>query len=438
MILSTYEVAWECEEPALPGRGCGDGVSPLQEAERRGEPPETIRGPLAAPKGIVVARFVAIPVTMGDAFFLERDGRSVLVDGGNNVEGFPALFREHVNRVGADIVVCTHNDADHTNGIIGFLQAALRCREVWLPGRWLDTLPGLMRPWNEVAEDVACGAVEFWSEQEPKEPVEKPASIEEVGGMLSESCLKAEASENGSASDWPDEVGDAVDNQELTPPQWWDRWWRIYIPPPAGPVSDPRFWRIIDGALQAGERIRRIARLAYANGVPVRWFEYDPGRASGGLPGFLQVLSGRRIVRVSPYRTLFARLALTTVNKESLVLYSPSDHTSPGVLFCADSDLQRVSLPLRARDLVTAPHHGADANKEAYKAVSVSLPASASLTWVRSDCRTTTRPCPVYTKSLAGRRFCTVCRTGPPKQPVILIGRRSVWARHPQLRSCQC
>src|SRR5262249_5140001 len=120
----------------------------------------------------------------------------------------------------------------------------------------------------------------------------------------------------------------------------------LYIQPPTGPIADPRFWRVFEAALQAGDRIRRIARLAYANGVPVRWFEHAPGAASGGLPGFLHVLSARRIARVFPYQTLFARLALTTVNRESLVLYSPRDAAAPGALFCADSDLQGVHVAL--------------------------------------------------------------------------------------------
>src|SRR5262249_49339339 len=97
-----------------------------------------------------MARFIAIPVTIGDAFYLERDGRSILVDGGKSERAFPALFHYHVNRAGADIIVCTHNDADHTNGIIGFLEAALPCREIWLPGSWLTTVKDLMRPDGEV------------------------------------------------------------------------------------------------------------------------------------------------------------------------------------------------------------------------------------------------------------------------------------------------
>ena len=39
------------------------------------------------------ARFIAIGVGQGDAFFLERGGCTILVDGGRSMEGFPAQFQ---------------------------------------------------------------------------------------------------------------------------------------------------------------------------------------------------------------------------------------------------------------------------------------------------------------------------------------------------------
>jgi hypothetical protein len=144
------------------------------------------------------------------------------------------------------------------------------------------------------------------------------------------------------------------------------------------------------------------------------------------------------VVRVFPSGTLFTRLALTTVNKESLVLYSPRDHQAPGVLFCADSDLQGVPLPLRPLDLITVPHHGAEANQDMYIAVKSALGESLNtLTWVRSDSRAKKLPCSAYCE-LPGRKFCTVCRTGPPKQRVVIIGRGGFWARQAKVRSCEC
>ncbi len=96
------------------------------------------------------AQFIAIPVAQGDAFYLKRNDFSVLVDGGRSCSAFPMLFRQTTKANGVDILVCTHNDADHANGILGFLKAGLKCNELWLPGRWLTALPGTLKPFPEV------------------------------------------------------------------------------------------------------------------------------------------------------------------------------------------------------------------------------------------------------------------------------------------------
>ena len=66
-------------------------------------------------------RFVAIPVGQGDAFYLDRGEWSVLVDGGRSKNTFGATFQTTTGATAVDVVVCTHNDADHANGILGFL-----------------------------------------------------------------------------------------------------------------------------------------------------------------------------------------------------------------------------------------------------------------------------------------------------------------------------
>jgi hypothetical protein len=269
---------------------------------------------------------------------------------------------------------------------------------------------------------------------------ESPSTIEQVGSLIPGSDFESEPLDGNTPSDWPEDVADAAeDAEDSIPSEQWSWWWQRYVRHYRySPPYSPEFWDIFQGAIEAGERIKRIARLAYANGVPVRWFQYDPGSADSGVLDLLHVLSARPVVRVFPSGTLFSRLALTTVNKESLVLYSPRDHQSPGVLFCADSDLQGVSLPLRPRDLITVPHHGAEANQDVYIAVSTALGENLNtLTWVRSDSRVKKRPCSAY-RGLPGRKFCTVCRTGLPKQRVTLVGRGGVWARQAKVRSCEC
>lgn len=339
-------------------------------------------------------------------------------------------------------MVCTHNDADHTNGIIGLLEAGLACREIWLPGRWLSLMKDVSQPGEMVIDDIIKGAIEYWNET-PEASRLAQNSLEDVGAALSDPTppeLESTPLEGDKPVDWPDDVVKALEQSgNLPEAKGREPWWRWHIPPLQRPLGDPPgFLRVVREAIDAAYRIRRIAQMAFDNGIPVRWFEHSPSKASGGIPGFLHCVSARQVGRVFPYRPLFRGLALTTVNKESLVLYSPPNRQSPGVLFCADSNLHSMKLPIRQRDLITVPHHGSEDNQSAYMVISGAVgPTLSSLTWVRSDSRTSQRPGNTY-RQLPGTKICTICRVGPPKQRVMMIGRRGRWARQPGIRQCAC
>src|SRR5215470_15953666 len=124
-------------------------------------------------------RFIAVPVAQGDAFYLERDEWSVLVDGGRSRSGFPAMFQTATKADGVSVAVCTHNDADHANGILGFLKAGLRCEEVWLPGRWLAALPDVLKPFVEVFVELAADVanVNALPNTEKQQSVQSPIEV---------------------------------------------------------------------------------------------------------------------------------------------------------------------------------------------------------------------------------------------------------------------
>jgi hypothetical protein len=65
------------------------------------------------------------------------------------------MFQAITRKNHVDIVICTHNDADHSEGTIGYLQSGLGCKEVWLPGRWLSVLPDVLKPFVDVFVELA-------------------------------------------------------------------------------------------------------------------------------------------------------------------------------------------------------------------------------------------------------------------------------------------
>jgi hypothetical protein len=382
-----------------------------------------------------MSRFLAIPVAQGDAFYLETTEGSVLVDGGRSASGFPDLFRTYTKRDGVDILVATHNDADHANGILGFLRAGLRCREVWLPGRWAQVLPEVLRPWEEVvallAEQVDKVAYEFDS---GTPALEQYADFQaQLQAQRLDKAPKNTKPLQLNKSGWPlaliSQLEEAYEDDDFGALPWWEYWLqqrRFY--PPYAPKR-----RLFLEAIVAAKRIRQIALEAYHLGIPVRWFEFDPASPGGGY-GWLEPINSRRIARVIPVpaAAFFYALALTVWNKESLVLSASPPYAGAGILFTSDSDLKDVQLPVIDGAIVTAPHHGSEANKNVYGLI------NARVTWVRSDGRFRKRPCPEYLQA-QGKRFCTLCREAPnSKQAVILWQRFGKWVRSKGVRTCVC
>jgi beta-lactamase superfamily II metal-dependent hydrolase len=139
-----------------------------------------------------MSRFIAVPVTQGDAFYLEHDNWSVLVDGGRNPSGFADVFRKATKAHGVSVVVCTHNDADHANGIIGFLQSGFRCREVWLPGRWLSALPNVLKPFVDVLVELAADVEQVEASSNTAKQQSGLSPIEALGKTYTNTWMKAQ------------------------------------------------------------------------------------------------------------------------------------------------------------------------------------------------------------------------------------------------------
>jgi hypothetical protein len=361
------------------------------------------------------------------------------------------MFQEVTKADGVNVVICTHNDADHAEGVLGFLEAGLRCEELWLPGRWLSVLPDILRPFGEVFEELVSNIAGIGNSSNMENVEVSPSPIEAYAERMRGPLVDAPTTEEGPSvkeDGWPESYLQMLEQAES---------WEVY-PYWLGP-RDPEdwpFWRyrhcrwlglagvqLLWSAIDAAARIRAIATEAFHRGIPIRWFEFNTAAPSSGVSA-LQPINAREIARVRPrVGSILAMLALTVSNKESLVFWSPPTDRHPGVLFTADSDLANVPLPVQLdRAIVTAPHHGSEANANAYKAVAVATQNKASsITWVRSDGRYGRRPGNTYLR-LVSRRLCTLCRRNGggsiAKQTVHLYSSRGAWTRHQKSQVCSC
>jgi hypothetical protein len=197
-------------------------------------------------------------------------------------------------------------------------------------------------------------------------------------------------------------------------------------------------FRLFVESIEAGERIRQIALLAYHRGCQIRWFEYTDSGASGGSQGKLVPVNAQEVlkVRVKNWPALMY-LALTVTNRQSLVFSAPANGC-PSILFTADSDL-RFPNPVAWQDgvIITAPHHGSEANAKAYTRYQREVPPSDSCIWVRSDGRFKSRP-GKSCANLEAIRFCTICRgSQQPKQDLVFTSSNQQW-QPVGIRTCSC
>ena len=353
----------------------------------------------------------ALPVGQGDAFLARCRGFTALIDGGRSRRRLPLLLPKVVRAHGVDVLVCTHNDADHADGVWGFLEAGLPCEEVWLPGTWTSRLDDLLLRPREFAEEL----------------VRDIDSVPDEAAVTLETIALGEASrpEGGRREGNPDEARRFI-GELLDLASWIDR---FIVWPPWRAIPRPRMPLLIE-ALAAGERIRRIAMAAHAAGVPIRWLEYGDGHHRAGP---LTCINAHELVAMPGGMSALVYLSLTVQNKQSLVCTLTPDG-APAALFTADSDLTfRNPVPWSRGMLITAPHHGSDANAAAYQRAAREHKGPAL--WVRSDGWYKSRPGSHYTKQEV--RYCTRCRRTRTVQEIVVVARGQQWEA-PGISPCSC
>lgn len=401
------------------------------------------RGPGSARVETAMGSFTAIPVGQGDAFLLRRsDGKTVLVDGGRSRKHLDKLMHLACPEVKEiDVVVCTHADADHADGLIGLLQAQRVCvSELWLPGQWSSRLLDLFeRPCEFVGELVRD--IDKFSE-EPREHGEmeiEGTPLERIAELIDDEVrVKKDEKFDADALEAALEYEDRVEFDEVDKSTW-DWCWEFkaeHCPRARGWVGGKcELWR---DAIRTVERIRELAREAYQRVGVIRWFDFDEAKKQGQPNGgecFLKPLNSVELKPPFVRRKLGALeyLALSVANRRSLVFLAPETDRDSAVLFAADSDLAACDIPATTgRMLATAPHHGSEANKAAYDGLAN---RSEQIWWVRSDGAYRARPGETYRKQ--PHRVCTMCKRGMlGKQAAVLQDSTRGWER--KGRGCVC
>jgi hypothetical protein len=445
--------------------------------------------------------FIALPLSSGEAFLLRTPDqagqeRVILVDsGGKHAKSSRELARVLANITPTishiDFAICTHSDADHSNGFWYFADdwygLSRTIGEYWLPGRWANSMPAILIDPIGFASKLMEGAIQAGRSVRSKDPEEENTSRGEryrtaMSELKEEMTSALVVSDHGKLERFETSFGlseneiaqirfDTEDTcSEINPFDAALRHLSSEIGPnflryhklsfdyeahePLSIVMEASvaFQEILDTA----KAIRKIAHSAIVHDIRVRWFDFgkfeQTNQPSGGEPGLLEPCTS---VEVIPNRSktnnlsppaLFFSLKISQQNVESNVFYRPEDE-EPGVLFLGDSRLAHgdikptASFPLNfvppsRKLIVTAPHHGSRNNDHAYTVLK-GWAGSLDHYYVRNGGQK--RQKFGYFKTIPNRRCaqCVQCYGNPWRQSVEMHSRSGCWTWPPKSKKCK-
>lgn len=350
--------------------------------------------------------FSVLPVRVGDSFLVRNGSFTALIDGGmNKTEIIRLLDHKQLNKKHISVLVCTHYDADHINGILGVIQSRYTFDEIWLPEIYgslsttiLTNIADLVRYYHQrtAIEDGA----DHSSLSQPPEYL-----VEEVN------------------ADRPDDILERIDSNLLDYYMSFLEYFRLWNPLYTTPTR---------GKMAANlQKICALVSQSLQSGSYIRWFKYEPTRVAREVHWGFYAENSRQTSITAYTPQVFDRiLYLTTINKQSLVFrYAPRN--LPNILFTADSDLSFVHtapIQLEQYSVVTAPHHGSDENNAAYERIK-----GEGLIFVRSDRSQKKRPGAGYLAQ--EKRYCTICKTSGPHKEIIVKFQRK---KTPSVQGTEC
>jgi hypothetical protein len=356
----------------------------------------------------VTSTFIALPLTSGEAFLLRTEDAAghtwtILVDGGkkygeNSRELVKLLSKvsPRIDRI--DIVVCTHSDADHSQGLWHLPEdwygIGRTIGEFWLPGRWANAMPRILTDPAGFAATLVEGAVRFGYRLagDGREGEERLAEalfvsrehrirnladelvgegagdavgsvvtrVEQSGEWVADdggaaafglhaeelSMLRASLDESDEGADPFEAAIRSADARSFLFSAMFLEGDRFLALPTAMMLEAHA---VLNEVAETAKAIRKIATAALNHRIGIRWFDFGEyektDTPSGGVLGVLEPWCS---VEVVPDRAKLSRLSalalvtnlrLTRQNVESLVFYRPETDEVPGVLFLGDSRL---------------------------------------------------------------------------------------------------
>ncbi|NKF73009.1 hypothetical protein GO294_00219 [Ralstonia solanacearum] len=383
---------------------------------------------------IIMNKLLALPIP-GESFLLRRGEHNILVDGGYGSQALiSALSAPGVGVNHLHIVVCTHADRDHAGGLTDLLDRApsLQVDELWLPGAWSETLPGLLRNPRRVMDALIAELEEFAPDDAGSPDQDDDAFEARVHARIAKQRRNARGEQQNTrfgttrrdgktGLTWLKEQAENVELDAAYTKVFANgrRSVRYRAAKMQLNIRWTAFWI---GLIDTAERIRKIAVQAIRHDVTVRWFDFGEfsrtHRASGGAPGLLLPLNSVELTVPPPPAVALSYVArLTPVNEECLVFFSPSMGWPGdlGVVFTGDSPLGHGTSyedalldwpPDPTRWVVaTTPHHGSENNAPAYGHLSSRVLVAL---WLRSG-GTSKHPGQTFRKLHPQSRACTHC-----------------------------
>jgi len=335
-------------------------------------------------------KFTALPVSVGDSFLLEDDGKVILVDGGQKASHILQLLHNKVKNNHIDVCVCTHYDSDHYAGIAAVAKSGTyTIGEIWLP---------------EIVGSIAYTIID-WIRKD-LEQVRLEYNPENLGLFNHNVNTKEQVFEKATVSE------ESVENNFVGTAE---------VEPYEFRSEEAHSGRFIEKIIYQMNHLPSVVTNLYQSGARIRWLDYVPRykeiqfNPNINLFGINCIETDLTTHKSS--RSLAFALYLSIINKHSLNF---KYHRSgvPDVLYTADSDLgynTTRKIHVKGDSIITAPHHGAASASAAYSRIKL----DDNPYFVRSDTAYKKRPCAEYKSQK--NKYCTICQDKTNKQEVKFV-----------------